>query len=74
MRHVLQNVGDKVTDEDLNLFLSLLDDGNDYTTMDNLQELLGPQTQPDLYYRSVPLVHGSNDDQKRVNRLALPRS
>ena len=54
MKHVLSRVGDPLSEEDLDNFLTPLDNGTGFIHMEDMIAVLGPQTTKDLYAKSVP--------------------
>lgn len=54
MRHVLTRIGDPLSQEEITNFLNILDvHGDGYVRMNHLMELLLPQTNKDIYAKTV---------------------
>ena len=47
-------MGDPMTEADLDDFLSLVDNGSGYCSMEDIMRLLVPQTTKDLYSKTIP--------------------
>ena len=52
--HVLERIGDPIKEQELKQFFNLVDSGGDFTNMDEILDLLMPQTTKDLYSKSIP--------------------
>ena len=54
MKHILRYLGEGLTEEELEQFFSLLDNGTDHISMNELVSLLEPQSTKDLYSKDIP--------------------
>ena len=54
MKHVLERIGDPLKDSELKQFFELIDNGSDFCSLEQISDLLKPQTTKDLYSKSIP--------------------
>ena len=54
MKHIMDRIGDPLKDSEMEQFMELIDNGSDFTTMDDIIQLLMPQTTKDLYSKTIP--------------------
>ena len=54
MKHVMARLGDHIPEEELNSFFSLLENGSQYVSIEEVVKMLAPQTSKDLYSKDVP--------------------
>ena len=50
----MTRIGDPLSEEELNQFFNLIDNGTEYVSLSDVTNLLNPQTTKDLYSKDIP--------------------